>query len=258
MPKNEAQCLLPEDAKLENHVVSWMSMDDTLLFGDSSKDVDSTGDYDFVEDSEDEDNDYSADDDNNSEHNGVELDLDNLRTSVGFNEKIHNTNTEHFFGGHGDSTKPEAGKEANIDSREDTTLKLGNAAQNEREYKNHGKDKTEMIESSRPSPAVSASEKGDNQFVSGSIPMQKKSQKMAFCPKEVKNILDSEVLKLKNAQTHTMRKIIVFASLGIRHGCEDMYELDFNHFSILQKGEPYISANNPGVSYLSINCEAYL
>ncbi|KAK4259002.1 hypothetical protein QN277_005382 [Acacia crassicarpa] len=70
--------------------------------------------------------------------------------------------------------------------------------------------------------------------------------KVAFCPKEVKSILESEVLLQKNAQSHTIRKIIVFASLGIRHGCEDMFELDINHFSILMKGEPYVSPKNPG------------
>ncbi|KAI9123773.1 hypothetical protein K1719_005073 [Acacia pycnantha] len=70
--------------------------------------------------------------------------------------------------------------------------------------------------------------------------------KVAFCPKEVKSILESEVLLQKNAQSHTIRKIIVFASLGIRHGCEDMFELDFNHFSILKKGEPHVSPKNPG------------
>ncbi|XP_050213201.1 uncharacterized protein LOC126664722 isoform X2 [Mercurialis annua] len=72
------------------------------------------------------------------------------------------------------------------------------------------------------------------------------NRKVAFCPKEVKRILESEVLLEKNAQSHTMRKIIVFASLGIRHGCDDMYELDFNHFTIQRKGEPYVSVNDPG------------
>ncbi|KAJ8531589.1 hypothetical protein K7X08_027023 [Anisodus acutangulus] len=63
----------------------------------------------------------------------------------------------------------------------------------------------------------------------------KKSIKMAFCPKEIRKMLGSEELSLENAQSHTMRKILVFAPLGIRHGSEDMYELDFNHFSILHK-----------------------
>lgn len=81
-------------------------------------------------------------------------------------------------------------------------------------------------------------------------PCQKKPYKVAFCPKEVEKILESEVLLQKNAQSHTMRKIIAFSSLGIRHGCEDLYELDFNHFKILRKGEPYISPDNPGVRTL--------
>lgn len=79
-------------------------------------------------------------------------------------------------------------------------------------------------------------------------PLQKKHYKMAFCPKEVKKILESEILLQKNAESHTMRKIIVFSSLGIRHGCEDLYELDFSHFKILRKGEPYVSPENPGVN----------
>ncbi|CAJ2649508.1 unnamed protein product [Trifolium pratense] len=88
---------------------------------------------------------------------------------------------------------------------------------------------------------------------SASISQNKKPQKVAFCPKEVKRIIESEALEQKNAQTHTIRKIIVFASLGIRHGCEDMHELDFNHFSILKKGEPYVSPKNIGEHVLYEN-----
>lgn len=80
----------------------------------------------------------------------------------------------------------------------------------------------------------------------GVVLSYKKVPKTAFCPKEVRRIMESGVLALKNAQSHTMRKIIVFASLGIRHGCEDMYELDFNHFTVLKRGEPYVSPKDPG------------
>lgn len=83
------------------------------------------------------------------------------------------------------------------------------------------------------------------------VSSHKKHPKIAFCPKEVKRIIDSEELLLKNAQSHTIRKIIVFASLGIRHGCEDLYELEFSHFTILRKGEPFVSSKDPGVSFLS-------
>ncbi|KAL2650515.1 hypothetical protein R1flu_018643 [Riccia fluitans] len=58
--------------------------------------------------------------------------------------------------------------------------------------------------------------------------------------------MESGVLALKNAQSHTMRKIIVFASLGLRHGCDDLYELSFDHFSVEQRGEPFISSKQPG------------
>ncbi|CAM6095839.1 unnamed protein product [Calypogeia fissa] len=80
----------------------------------------------------------------------------------------------------------------------------------------------------------------------GTMATYKKAPKTAFCPKEVKRIMESGVLALKNAQSHTMRKIIVFASLGIRHGCEDLYELDFSHFSVVRRGEPYKSPKDPG------------
>ncbi|QHO51017.1 hypothetical protein HN51_002787 [Arachis hypogaea] len=81
----------------------------------------------------------------------------------------------------------------------------------------------------------------------------KKPPKVAFSPKEVKRIIESEALLQKNAQSHTIRKIIVFSSLGIRHGCEDMYELDLKHFSILNKEEPYVSPTNPGEHVLYEN-----
>ncbi|KAF7840627.1 uncharacterized protein G2W53_002925 [Senna tora] len=95
-------------------------------------------------------------------------------------------------------------------------------------------------------------EESDGYYYSASAPL-KKPLKVAFCPKEVKRIIESDAVSQKNAQSHTIRKIIVFASLGIRHGCEDMYELDFNHFSILQKGEPYVSPKNPGEHVLYEN-----
>ncbi|KAK9936039.1 hypothetical protein M0R45_012904 [Rubus argutus] len=88
---------------------------------------------------------------------------------------------------------------------------------------------------------------------SGTLSQHKKPPKLAFCPKEVKRIIDSEALLQKNAHSHTIRKIIVFASLGIRHGCEDIYELDFNHFSILRKGESYMSPTDPGEHVLYEN-----
>ncbi|XVF27869.1 hypothetical protein REPUB_Repub14bG0146400 [Reevesia pubescens] len=90
-------------------------------------------------------------------------------------------------------------------------------------------------------------------MVYGKTSGNKKPPKVPFCPKEIKKILESDVLLLQNAQSHTIRKIIVFASLGIRHGCEDMYELDFNHFSILSKGDPYVSPRNPGEHVLYEN-----
>ncbi|WCJ20162.1 hypothetical protein M5689_002415 [Euphorbia peplus] len=85
----------------------------------------------------------------------------------------------------------------------------------------------------------------------------RKPPKMAFCPNEVKRMLESEILSSKNAQAHTIRKIIVFATLGIRHGCDDIYELDFNHFSIQRRGEPYVSSKDPGEHVLYENPGAW-
>jgi len=103
---------------------------------------------------------------------------------------------------------------------------------------------------SKPKRLILTSDKEVCHAGPGSLSLHKKPPKVAFCPKELKRIIESDILLQKNAQSHTIRKIIVFSSLGIRHGCEDMYELDFNHFSILRKGEPYVSPKNPGVSSL--------
>jgi len=64
----------------------------------------------------------------------------------------------------------------------------------------------------------------------GILSSYKKTPKIALCPMELKRILESGVLALKNAQSHTMRKIVVFSCLCIRHGCEDFYELFFRAF----------------------------
>ncbi|KAG0572846.1 hypothetical protein KC19_VG129500 [Ceratodon purpureus] len=80
----------------------------------------------------------------------------------------------------------------------------------------------------------------------GILSSYKKAPKIALSPMELKRMLESGVLALRNAQSHTMRKIIVFSCLCIRHGCEEFYQLDFNHFQIFQRGEPYESIKAPG------------
>uniref|UniRef100_A0A7N0UF75 Uncharacterized protein n=1 Tax=Kalanchoe fedtschenkoi TaxID=63787 RepID=A0A7N0UF75_KALFE len=83
----------------------------------------------------------------------------------------------------------------------------------------------------------------------------KKYPKVAFCPREVRRIVESDTLLQKNAHSHTLRKIIAFSSLGTQHGCEDMLELDFSHFHIVRKGqgadttdlEEHVLYENPGV-----------
>ena len=67
--------------------------------------------------------------------------------------------------------------------------------------------------------------------------------KVVFCPKEVKSILEFEVLLQKYVHSHTIRKIIVFASLNITHGSEDKNELFLNQTCVhslyiyLQRGQ---------------------
>lgn len=122
---------------------------------------------------------------------------------------------------------------------------------NGRDLEKHDKKETEGIGAFKAPRDILIS--GWESAVSGIAVLNKKPSKVPFCPKEVKRILESDHLSLKNAQSHSIRKIIVFASLGIRHGCEDMYELDFNHFTILRKGEPYVSPKDPGEHVLYEN-----
>ncbi|KAK7829480.1 hypothetical protein CFP56_029409 [Quercus suber] len=124
---------------------------------------------------------------------------------------------------------------------------------NEKELKKLDRKETKNVGEYKAPPRILTFDKEVCHPGPGSLSLHKKPPKTAFCPKEVKRIIESEILFQKNAQSHTIRKIIVFASLGIRHGCEDMYELNFNHFSILRKGEPFISPKDPGEHVLYEN-----
>ncbi|XAR65641.1 hypothetical protein NMG60_11009814 [Bertholletia excelsa] len=209
--KHDAQWMPPKETNRENHLVSWMSMEDVqFLHFEKSKNSFPVSDCDDTDETDDED-DESLDDND-----------DDIDIKDGQNEENVKITTEII-----ESLAP------NMDQ-----------IKNERDLTENDGKKSEKVGNILDSFLSGVSEKA---FVgSAKLIMQKKPPKVAFCPKEVKRILESEALQLKNAQSHTMRKIIVFSSLGIRHGCEDMYELDFNHFSILRKGEPYVSPENPG------------
>ncbi|ERN17344.1 hypothetical protein AMTR_s00037p00132790 [Amborella trichopoda] len=125
--------------------------------------------------------------------------------------------------------------------------KHGGNVINKRENGKHKFKVSKKLKRYKPFSGLSCSGHENPLKGSGNVFSYRNPTKVPFCSREVKRIMESELLSLKNAQTHTMRKIIVFASLGIRHGCEDMYELDFNQFSILRKGEPSVSLENPGV-----------
>lgn len=211
-----------KDANLENRLVNWMSMDDNQFFNfEKVKVGESTVDWDDTDDRIDEN-------------------LDENQTRIGQKERENGDNVQ----------APNEIKYLLLDEDQmkDSSPHDINSVDNTGELKRHDWKETETSGESNVSPKIFTSRQELRGF--GSLSMQKKPPKMAFCPKEVKRTIELEELLLKNAHSHTIRKIIVFASLGIRHGCEDMYELDFSHFRILRKGEPYVSPKNPGVSYI--------
>ncbi|KAK3188374.1 hypothetical protein Dsin_027935 [Dipteronia sinensis] len=207
---------------------------DKLKDGESAVDCDDT---DETDDCYEEDHDTSADLKNKEINENV------ISSNIELKEQLHDQEgfdpemlpcSDKFFYNQNESIVPNASQVTNGDlnkqeAKED--IKIG-------EYKQ---------------PEVLISWKEICHTGTGSILANKKPSKVAFCPKEVKRMLESEPLLLKNYQSHTIRKIIVFASLGIRHGCEDIYELDFSHFSILRKGESYVSSENPGEHVLYEN-----
>ncbi|KAM7500964.1 hypothetical protein LguiA_025378 [Lonicera macranthoides] len=207
-----------EDANLRNRLVNWMSMDDNQFFNfEKVKDGESTVDWDDTDDSDDEN-------------------LDEKHNRIGQKERENGDNVQ----------APNEIKYLLLgeDQVKDSSSRDINSVYYTGVLKRRDWKETDTSGEYNVSPKIFTSRQELRGF--GSLSMQKKNPKIAFSPKEVKRIIELEELLLKNAQSHTIRKIIVFASLGIRHGCEDMYELDFSHFSILQKGEPYVSPKNPG------------
>ncbi|PON43909.1 hypothetical protein PanWU01x14_270360 [Parasponia andersonii] len=233
----ETKCLALKDSTLEDSAVNWMSMDETqFLQYEKVKDGESTADCDDTDDSDDDEDDYHKEDGGNNDHKEVEA-----------NESSRTTNDANYV-------VVEPSHHANKDTNEEPAetqpiydeilMRDQNRKEVENVIGNHKAPPTGILNLGRYANCHTGS---------GSMSHNKRPPKVAFCPREVKRIIESEALRQKNAQSHTIRKIIVFASLGIRHGCEDMYELDFNHFTILRKGEPYESPTNPGEHVLYEN-----
>lgn len=239
------RCIRPVDANLEGRLVNWMSMDETqFLHFDKVKDGESAADCDDSDESEDEDDECYEDDETNVRGANNEP-----------KEQLHEEDfdqgmlpcLENFVVGQSEATVANVSQGTIEYEIKDCKPLDSQTLENQGDLKKH--DKREVMNNGeyKAQEEMLMHKKEACHTGSASILVNKKPAKVPFCPKEVTAILESEALLLKTAQSHTIRKIIVFASLGIRHGCEDMYELDFNHFSILRKGEPYVSPKNPGV-----------
>ncbi|XP_049365420.1 uncharacterized protein LOC125830249 [Solanum verrucosum] len=235
--KDHTEIFLTKDVHTEHCLVNWMSMDDTQFLNfERSKDSNSAEEND-PDDSEDEDDQESEDsgtytdtvDRGNVKSLQIEKEIAELKEDIGEA-----------------SDPPVLGSS---DHHADPAEKSSPTDMDD--CKNTNNEETYMLEAYEELSKACPIDHGIRR--PGSASSHKKSLKMAFCPKEVKKMLGSKELSLENAQSHTMRKILVFAPLGIRHGSEDMYELDFNHFSILHKGEPYIDSKSPGEHVLYDN-----
>lgn len=255
---HDPQCFPPKDANLEDRLVNWMSMDDTqFLHFEKFKDSDLAADFDDTDDSDDEDDD--DEDDINGDHK-VRVATESSRTVNELNEYLpegvdggsHMQCLESCSVGQSEPTFSFVNREMSENRKEIVLVPDTKPVYDEKELKKLDRKETKKVGEVKAPPRILTFDKEVCHPGPGSLSLHKKPPKTAFCPKEVKRIIESEILFQKNAQSHTIRKIIVFASLGIRHGCEDMYELNFNHFSILRKGEPFISLKEPGVSNLII------
>lgn len=220
-------CFTPKDANPENRLVSWMSMDETqFVHCEKLKECDVTVDGVDTDETDDEDDYYQEEID-------VPFDIKDWEIN-GNSKSVHDVEQDIDL----DSN---AGYSENRSCAENKPTFVDEQTEAE-EYGKGQEPKTEVEERSEAKKTLVYNVGLRN------VSLQRKPPKLAFCPKEVKGIIESEILLQKNAQSHTMRKIVVFSCLGIRHGCEEIYELDFNHFSILRKGEPFISPQDPGVS----------
>ena len=224
-------------------LINWMSMDDgqTLHF-EKFKDSESVADFNETDSDDECDDNYDDDDDIDSQrHEEVDRITETVNADKGYPaDHIDGESNVACMESFSDHRSDPAGNVKEKDHENQKISRILAPLSEKSDVKTDGGIKikeTAGYTAPFEVPSSVSKHKSEN----------RKSLKVAFCPKEVKRIIESEALLQKNAQSHTTRKIIVFASLGIRHGCEDMYELDFNHFSVLKKGEPYVSPTNPGV-----------
>ncbi|XVE51116.1 hypothetical protein DITRI_Ditri02bG0013100 [Diplodiscus trichospermus] len=249
MAENDTPHMSHIDENQEDRLVNWMSMDETLFSHfDKFKDRDVAADREDTDDSDDEDE-YFEEDDSNTGSKDRESE-ENLRSTC--EEQPHDEGIGQGMlvscsSGRSELTFTRTSQLMEENREKDYTLQDIPVAYGRNNLKYDMKE-TEKDGGHKPPSGKEPCHTG-----SGKLSWNRKPPKVPFCPKEIKKILESDALLLKNAQSHTIRKIIVFASLGIRHGCEDMYELDFNHFSILRKGDPYVSPKNSGEHVLYEN-----
>lgn len=251
----DTEGIVPKEINPAKRLINWMSMDDSqILYFEKLKDCDdSVADFNETESDDACDANYVDDVDNNSQRH-EEID-DTTGTVISSEQKGYiadhideesNVTCMESISVHGNDPAGNNNiRQEDHENQETSGMLLVAPLSEKGEVKTlQGKETKETAAAAAYTVALEVPSSGSVRIIS----QNRKPLKVAFCPKEVKRIIESEALVLKNAQSHTIRKIIVFASLGIRHGCEDMYELDFNHFSILKKGEPYVSPMNPGVS----------
>ncbi|XP_058094284.1 uncharacterized protein LOC131240178 isoform X2 [Magnolia sinica] len=252
--KMEHQIPCVETSSQPDHIVNWMSMDETQFPNfDKLKDGDSVIDCGDTDDSDDDDDYYDEDDTDIEDKNRYEDDDSHVanasKTNLVGHEEVVDDGPHIQTESRTLSVKQEVPGDQNKGLLSPDT-KLSHDASNTsnvRELKRNDRKESKKPRKQKASIETHCSSQDiGNKPLGTLLSSYRKPPKVAFCPKEVRRMMESEALQLKNAQSHTIRKIIVFASLGIRHGCEDMYELDFNHFRILRKGEPYVSPKDPG------------
>ncbi|WVZ09948.1 hypothetical protein V8G54_014478 [Vigna mungo] len=244
--KTDTEGIVPKQIDRAKSLVNWMSMDNVQnLYAEKFKDCNSVADFNETDSDDACDENFDDDMENSQKHEEVDDKNEAVRAEKGYRaddvDEESNTSCMGNFSG-----DPASNVRQEDHENQKTSCILPATLSEKREVKTlQGK---EIKESAAFSTEAEVPSLGSER-----ISQNRKPLKLAFCPKEVKKIIESEALLEKNAQSHTIRKIIVFASLAIRHGCEDMYELDFNHFSILNKGEPYLSPESPGEHVLYEN-----
>ncbi|XP_050935721.1 uncharacterized protein LOC103485300 [Cucumis melo] len=236
--KDGTHLLSSKDTNLEDQLVSWMSMDETqFVHCEKLKECDIRVDRVDTDETDEEDYYY---------HEGREIPSDIKDWEINGNSKSANDAKQHIYL---DSNSRYLANHSDAENIQTKAKEYGKIQEPKSELEDKSeKNEIKKFELYDRTPNILVSGNEVCKVGSRNVSLQKKPPKLAFCPKEVKRIIESEVLLQKNAQSHTMRKIIVFSCLGIRHGCEEIYDLDFNQFSVLRKGEPFISPQNPGVS----------